>query len=51
LLASDGSVCSLYRLLTLHWVRVVWSGLTSAEETWRHARDAHAADEVLAVWL
>ena len=29
LLASDGSVCTLYRLLTVSWVRVVRSDVTS----------------------
>ena len=29
LLSSDGSLCALHHLLTLHWVRVVRSGLTS----------------------
>jgi hypothetical protein len=29
--SSDGSVCALYHLLTLYWVRVMCSGLTSVE--------------------
>src|SRR5215831_16748139 len=32
LLSSDGSVCALCRLLTLHCVHIVCSGLTSVEE-------------------
>jgi len=39
LLASDGSVCTLYRLFTVPWVRVVRSDVTAV--AWENTAVLH----------